>query len=67
MDTEILNEHLYEEPESSMHKLKLTGPCDCVFLFSEVMFGRCFKVSAGLSIARVPATILGIAKLAVVY
>lgn len=47
-----------------MHKLGLIGHWDDVLLFSVVMVGRCFKVSAELSVARVPATI---SKLAVVY
>lgn len=47
-----------------MHNLGLTGCRDHAFLFSVMMLGRCFKVSAELSAARVPTTI---SKLAVVY
>lgn len=47
-----------------MHNLGLIGCWDHAFLFSVMMLGRCFKVSAELSAARVPTTI---SKLAVVY
>lgn len=47
-----------------MHNLGLIDCWDHAFLFSVMMLGRCFKVSAELSAARVPTTI---SKLAVVY